>query len=297
MVAVGDRAPSFMLPSQSGALVRRDDFLGRPVVLYFYPKDDTPVCVTQACAFRDRYDAFTRFGAEIIGVSGDSGDSVLSHRAFAEENKLPFVLLHDEDNRLRRAFGVPSTLGIFPGRVTYVIDGEGLVQDVFASQFRPQRHVENALAVLERLGQDRPQPRTAVRQDPAARSLASYVPNAVLTRLSRSARAHEPEARRLPGAVLFIDATGFTAMAETLAAEGPAGAEKLTRLLNDNLGDVVELVRAHGGEAVKFAGDAIVALWSAEHSSLGDAARGALACAFRIQEAFDPERAATGERL
>ena len=283
-----------MLPSQSGALLRRDDFLGRPVVLYFYPQDDAPVCVTQACAFRDRYDAFTQLGAEIIGVSGDS---VRSHQSFAAENKLPFVLLHDEDNRLRRAFGVPSTLGIFPGRVTYVIDGDGLVQDVFASQFRPQKHLENALQVLERLGRDRPQRHTAVRQDPAARSLASYVPNSVLTRLCQSAHAREPEARRLLGAVLFIDAAGFTAMAEVLAAEGPAGAEKLTRLLNDNLGNVVELLRAHGGEAVKFAGDAIVALWSAEHSSLAEATRGALACAFRIQEAFDPERPTDGERL
>ena len=144
-VDVGSKAPNFTLRSQSGANVSLEDFLGRsPVVLFFYPKDDTPGCTKQACAFRDDYGQFGAVDAEVLGISSDS---VGSHKSFAENNGLPFVLLSDEGGRVRQLYGVPKTLGLMPGRVTYVIDKEGVVRHVF-SQLAVSRHVEEALTAL-----------------------------------------------------------------------------------------------------------------------------------------------------
>ncbi len=148
-IVVGDRAPDFTLPSQSGDPVSLSDFRGQnTIVLYFYPKDGTPVCTTQACSFRDAYEEFAEAGAVVIGVSSDSP---ARHRSFAERQRLPFVLLADEDGSVRRAFGVPKTLGLFPGRVTYVIDKEGVVRHVFSSQMAAQRHVDEALKIVREL--------------------------------------------------------------------------------------------------------------------------------------------------
>jgi peroxiredoxin Q/BCP len=145
-VDVGSKAPNFTLRSQSGANVSLEDFLGRsPVVLFFYPKDDTPGCTKQACAFRDDYGQFGAVDAEVLGISSDS---VGSHKSFAENNGLPFVLLSDEGGRVRQLYGVTKTLGLMPGRVTYVIDKEGVVRHVFSSQLAVSRHVEEALAAL-----------------------------------------------------------------------------------------------------------------------------------------------------
>jgi peroxiredoxin Q/BCP len=114
-VDVGSKAPNFTLRSQSGANVSLEDFLGRsPVVLFFYPKDDTPGCTKQACAFRDDYGQFGAVDAEVLGISSDS---VGSHKSFAENNGLPFVLLSDEGGRVRQLYGVTKTLGLMPGRV------------------------------------------------------------------------------------------------------------------------------------------------------------------------------------
>lgn len=115
------------------------------MVLYFYPKDETPGCKRQACAFRDSYRDFADAGAEVIGVSSDSDDS---HRSFAAHHELPFRLLADGDGSLRKAFGVPKTLGLLPGRVTYLIDSGGIVRHVFSSQLAPERHIKEALAIL-----------------------------------------------------------------------------------------------------------------------------------------------------
>jgi len=148
-VGVGSVAPAFTLPSQSGETISLEDFLGhKPVVLYFYPKDDSPGCTRQACAFRDDYEAFAGLDAEVIGVSSDP---VEAHRSFAAKHRLPFTLVSDEGGKVRKLYGVPNTLGLFPGRVTYVVDREGVVRHVFSSQLGVERHVEEALRALRSL--------------------------------------------------------------------------------------------------------------------------------------------------
>jgi peroxiredoxin Q/BCP len=152
-VKAGDKAPDFTLLSQDGESVRLSDRLGeRVVILYFYPKDETPGCTREACAFRDSYEVFTDAGAEVIGVSSDS---VASHDAFADHHKLPFTLLSDEDGSVRKSYGVPSTLGLLPGRVTYVIDRAGTVRHVVNSQLNIGRHIDSALAVVRELQAER----------------------------------------------------------------------------------------------------------------------------------------------
>lgn len=148
-IQVGDKAPDFTLPAQTGEPVRLSDRLGeRVVVLYFYPKDETRGCTTEACAFRDSHEVFTEAGAEVIGVSSDSADR---HAAFADHHKLPFTLLSDEGGRVRKSYGVPATLGLLPGRVTYVIDRTGTVRHVFNSMTNIGRHVNDALDVVQKL--------------------------------------------------------------------------------------------------------------------------------------------------
>lgn len=148
-IGVGDRAPDFELPSHRGEAVRLSDYLGdRVVVLYFYPKDETPGCTAEACAFRDSYEVFTDAGAEVIGVSADS---VTSHQRFTAAHNLPFMLVSDTDGELRRRYGVRKQLGVIPGRVTYVIDKDGVVRHVFASASNIGGHVDGALEVVRKL--------------------------------------------------------------------------------------------------------------------------------------------------
>ncbi len=142
----GEPAPDFELPDQEGNLVRLRQFRGKgAVVVYFYPKDDTSGCTIEACGFRDDYARFKAAGVEVLGISGDSG---ASHRAFAAKFNLPFTLLSDAGGRVRKLYGVKKTLGILPGRVTYVIDRDGIVRHVFSSQSQPAKHVEEALRAL-----------------------------------------------------------------------------------------------------------------------------------------------------
>jgi peroxiredoxin Q/BCP len=148
-IQAGDKAPDFTLPSQSGEPVRLHDRLGeRVVVLYFYPKDDTPGCTAEACAFRDSYEVFTGAGAEVIGISSDP---VGKHAAFAGRHKLPFTLLSDQGGHVRKNYGVPAVLGLLPGRVTYVIDREGTVRHVFNSMTHIGQHINEALEVVRQL--------------------------------------------------------------------------------------------------------------------------------------------------
>ena len=148
-LAAGAPAPDFTLEDQNGKRVSLADFKGRRnVVVYFYPKDDTPGCTKEACLFRDQFEDFSDVGAEVIGISSDSA---ASHRAFAAKHELPFTLLSDSDGVVREAFGVPATLGLLPGRVTYVIDKQGVIRHAFNSQLSPARHVAEALQVLGRL--------------------------------------------------------------------------------------------------------------------------------------------------
>jgi len=150
-IKVGDAAPELTLSTQSGERVALSDHRGKKaVVLFFYPKDGTPVCTKEACAFRDAYEQFVEAGAVVIGISADSA---ARHQAFASSHRLPFVLASDENGEARRAFGVPKSMGFLPGRVTYVIDREGVVRHVFNSQFAADRHVSEALEVIRKLSE------------------------------------------------------------------------------------------------------------------------------------------------
>jgi len=129
-----------------GDNVTLSEFFGKKnVVLYFYPKDETAGCTKEACSFRDSYEELTNLGAEVLGVSGQS---VESHKSFASHYGLPFILLSDEANTVRELYNVPSTMGIIPGRVTYIIDKKGIVRHIFNSQTQAQRHVEEAKKTL-----------------------------------------------------------------------------------------------------------------------------------------------------
>lgn len=148
-IGVGDSAPDFTKTTQDGDRISLSQFRGeKMVVLYFYPKDETPGCTAEACTFRDNFEDFVEAGAVVIGVSQDSERS---HKKFAEHHRLPFLLVSDADKGLQKAYGVPKTMGLLPGRVTYVIDREGTVQHVFNSQLNAKKHVHEALEVVRRL--------------------------------------------------------------------------------------------------------------------------------------------------
>ncbi|MEM6334979.1 MAG: peroxiredoxin [Bacteroidota bacterium] len=148
-VRVGDEAPDFETVSHTGKPIHLASYRGKQaVVLFFYPKSDTPVCSREACGFRDEHAAFAEAGAEVIGVSSDS---VKEHQRFAAKYALPYALISDPDSELRKLFGVPKSLGLMPGRVTYVIDREGIVQHVFNAPFMAAQHVREALETVTRL--------------------------------------------------------------------------------------------------------------------------------------------------
>lgn len=148
-IETGDQAPDFTLPDQRGENVTLSDFHGKKtVVLFFYPKDETAGCTAEVCSFRDHYDVFTEAGAEVIGVSSDS---VESHDKFAQHYSLPFTLVSDKGGVVRKRYGVPATMGLLPGRVTYVIDRSGVVRHVFNSQVNIGAHIKNALRVVQEL--------------------------------------------------------------------------------------------------------------------------------------------------
>ncbi len=149
VIRIGDKAPDFKLPAQTGDDVTLSEFLGKKnIVLYFYPKDESPGCTREACAFRDSYQVFTDLGAEVLGISGQS---VESHKSFASHYGLPFLLLNDQGNKVRQLYGVPASLAIIPDRVTYVIDKSGVVRHIFNSQYQPEKHVQEAKRILESL--------------------------------------------------------------------------------------------------------------------------------------------------
>ncbi len=155
VVKVGDKAPDFSLPSQMGDNVTLSEFFGKKnVVLYFYPKDESPGCTREACTFRDSYEELTSMDAEVLGVSGQS---IESHKSFATHYGLPFILLSDEDNTVRKLYSVPSTIGLIPGRVTYIIDKKGVVRNIFVSQTQAARHVEEAKKTLTQLQKEEKQ--------------------------------------------------------------------------------------------------------------------------------------------
>ena len=144
---VGDLAPDFPLDAADGPTLT--NFRGQAdVVLFFYPKDNTPGCTAQACSFRDDYAEFRRRGVEVIGISGDSGES---HRGFAAQHRLPYRLITDADGSIRRRYGIRKTWGLIPGRVSVLVDRAGVIRAVHESQFRPASHVPAMLVALERV--------------------------------------------------------------------------------------------------------------------------------------------------
>lgn len=146
---VGDTAPDFTLVNQHGQNVSLSQFRGsKNVVIFFYPKDETPGCTKEACKFRDEYQVFSDLGAEVIGISGDSTGS---HKSFAENHRLPYDLLSDKGGNVRKLYGVPNTFLLIPGRVTFIVDKEGIVRHVFNSQFNSEQHIDEALAALKTL--------------------------------------------------------------------------------------------------------------------------------------------------
>ena len=146
-IQIGDKLPSFKATKQDGTNFESASIHEKPVVIYFYPKDFTPGCTTQACSFRDAYQDFQDLGAEVIGVSGDSATS---HQNFQQKYKLPFILLSDTDRKLRRLFGVPNALfGLLPGRVTYVFDAKGYCIYIFDS-ISAKNHITKALDAIKK---------------------------------------------------------------------------------------------------------------------------------------------------
>ena len=144
---VGDKLPNFKAKDTNGNLFDSQDYIGKQaLVIYFYPKDETKVCTAQACSFRDNYEEFKDLGAEIIGISADS---VQSHIKFKSKFNLPFILLSDNDKKLRKLFGVENDFLIIPGRQTFVVDKNGFIIMVFNSM-SGTIHIEKALKVLKR---------------------------------------------------------------------------------------------------------------------------------------------------
>lgn len=146
LLEVGAQAPPFTATLQDGSTFESATLLGtKALVLFFYPKDNTPVCTREACGFRDAYEQFQAVGAEVVGVSSDSP---ASHQAFAAKHRLPFPIISDPDRRLRKLFGVPNPLGFLPGRVTFVIDKAGVIRLVFSALLVSDDHVKKALATV-----------------------------------------------------------------------------------------------------------------------------------------------------
>lgn len=146
---IGDSIPSFKAKDTNGDDFDSQNLVGhKPLVIYFYPKDNTPGCTTQACSFRDQYEDFKDLGAEVIGISSDS---VESHQKFSKQYKLPFILLSDADKKIRKLFGVPSGMfGLLPGRVTYVTDKKGKIIMIFDSMMA-SKHIPKALEAVKKL--------------------------------------------------------------------------------------------------------------------------------------------------
>ncbi|WP_320664792.1 peroxiredoxin [Prochlorococcus sp. MIT 1223] len=147
-IKLGDKVPIFSLKDQFGKIKSNEKLKGKPYVLFFYPKDDTPGCTIEVCGFRDKYDLFKILGAEVWGVSNGDSDS---HLEFANKNNLPYPLLCDTNNSLRKEFGVPKFLGLLEGRVTYIVDSKGTVCHIFEDLLNGPAHIKEALRVLKEI--------------------------------------------------------------------------------------------------------------------------------------------------
>lgn len=146
-IQTGDKCPSFSLLDQNGNTVSTDHLIGYKIlVIYFYPKDYSGGCTAEACSFRDAYEEFKDAGCEVIGISSDS---VKSHKGFAKKNRLTFTLLADTKKEVRKLFGVPkAAFGLIAGRVTYIVDLNGIVRNVHNSLANTDSHIAEALTVI-----------------------------------------------------------------------------------------------------------------------------------------------------
>jgi peroxiredoxin Q/BCP len=144
----GDKCPIFQLKNQFDQIVDITDYLGKKnIVIFFYPKDETPGCTKEACAFRDDFEEFLQYDCALFGISSDS---VQKHLSFSQNHNLPYSLLADENKTVRKLFGVPGNLfGLIPGRVTYIINKNGIIEEVFNSQTNPIGHINSALQTLK----------------------------------------------------------------------------------------------------------------------------------------------------
>ena len=150
MIRIDDKIPNFTARDLNGNNFDSQNYIGKkPLVIYFYPKDNTAGCTIQACTFRDQYQDFTDLGAEVIGISSDS---VASHQKFSATYQLPFILLSDENQKIRNLFGVPKgLLGLAPGRVTYVVDNNGVVKMIFDNGLMVKKHISKALEAIKKI--------------------------------------------------------------------------------------------------------------------------------------------------
>lgn len=145
----GDRLPAFSTTTETEESITHEELLGQgPFVIYFYPRDNTPICTRQACSFRDQFAAFRNAEATVYGVSMDSAES---HRRFKAQHNLPFTLLTDEDRALHQAFGVMALLRVLSGRETFIFDEDGVLLKRFSSRFGSDVHVKEALDALSTL--------------------------------------------------------------------------------------------------------------------------------------------------
>ena len=149
-IEVGSKVPIFELKDQNGELFKLEAVLGnKNLVIYFYPKDESPGCTKEACSFRDQFKVFADADAIIIGISAQS---VESHLKFAKKHRLNYTLLSDIGNRVRKLFGVPTNFfGLIPGRVTYVVNKKGEIMYLFNSQTQAEKHVNEALRILQKI--------------------------------------------------------------------------------------------------------------------------------------------------
>jgi len=149
-IEVGNTIPAFSLKDQNGNQFDISSVIGKKnLVIFFYPKDDSPCCTKEACYFRDQFEVFSSADAMIIGISGQS---VESHKEFATKYRLTYTLLSDEGNKVRNLFGVPTNFfGLLPGRVTYIVDKTGKVTYIFDSQINATQHVDEALRILKQI--------------------------------------------------------------------------------------------------------------------------------------------------
>jgi thioredoxin-dependent peroxiredoxin len=173
---VGRRAPNFTLKDQNERPFTFFDSQAPAVVLFFYPKDYSPICTVEAIAFREAYANFAALGAEVIGVSSDSS---VVHAKFCQSYELPFRLLSDPGHSVRNLFGAINSMGFTAGRVTFVVDRERVIRHVFVAEFRATRHVREALRVVREIclgSQPLAEPLIEFEVDPVQRAISGEYP-------------------------------------------------------------------------------------------------------------------------